>query len=155
MLLTLVSDPLRWSVGDPHADRSKTRLELSFCGRGRPLASPARDCLPNCQEETVAKPTCPALRLAPASATLAECRSILRSDTHRMLAFLGNRCVVNHQHGIVAADEPIRLNQQFGFHRRCIPDPSRNEVVQLIALAERKLPSHRLDALAIARADQP
>src|SRR5262249_19600568 len=30
MLLTLVPDPLRWSVGDPHADSSKTSLELSF-----------------------------------------------------------------------------------------------------------------------------
>ncbi len=31
MLLTLVPDPLRWSVGDPHANSSKTSLELSFC----------------------------------------------------------------------------------------------------------------------------
>src|SRR6266568_2149549 len=30
MLLTLVPDPLRRSVGNPHADRSKTSLELSF-----------------------------------------------------------------------------------------------------------------------------
>jgi len=30
MLLALVPDPLRWSVGDPHADCSKTSLELSF-----------------------------------------------------------------------------------------------------------------------------
>ena len=30
MLLTLVPNPLRWSVGDPHADSSKTSLELSF-----------------------------------------------------------------------------------------------------------------------------
>ena len=30
MLLALVPDPLRRSVGDPHADRSKTSLELSF-----------------------------------------------------------------------------------------------------------------------------
>jgi hypothetical protein len=30
MLLTLVPDPLRWPVGDPHADSSKTSLELSF-----------------------------------------------------------------------------------------------------------------------------
>lgn len=29
-MLTLVPDPLRWSVGDAHADRSKTRLELPF-----------------------------------------------------------------------------------------------------------------------------
>ena len=30
MLLALVPDPLRWSVGDSHANRSKTRLELSL-----------------------------------------------------------------------------------------------------------------------------
>ena len=30
MLLALVPDPLWWSVGDPHADSSKTSLELSF-----------------------------------------------------------------------------------------------------------------------------
>src|SRR5262249_35562475 len=30
MLLTLVPNPLRWSVGDPHANSSKTSLELSF-----------------------------------------------------------------------------------------------------------------------------
>jgi len=30
MLLTLVPDPLRRSVGNPHADCSKTSLELSF-----------------------------------------------------------------------------------------------------------------------------
>ena len=30
MLLTFVPDPLRWSVCNPHADSSKTSLELSF-----------------------------------------------------------------------------------------------------------------------------
>src|SRR6266581_1542111 len=30
MLLALVPDPLRWSVGDPNPDSSKTSLELSF-----------------------------------------------------------------------------------------------------------------------------
>src|SRR5262249_29751313 len=29
-LLALIPDPLRWSVCDPHAGRSKTSLELSF-----------------------------------------------------------------------------------------------------------------------------
>jgi hypothetical protein len=48
---------------------------------------------------------------------LAQRRSILRSDTHRMRAFLGYRGVVDHQHGITAADELIRLNQQFCFRR--------------------------------------
>ena len=40
MLLTLVPDPLRWSVGDPHADNSKMSLELSF------LSSAPTDVLP-------------------------------------------------------------------------------------------------------------
>src|SRR5215207_6035790 len=30
MLLPLVSDPLRWSIGDPHADGGETSFELSF-----------------------------------------------------------------------------------------------------------------------------
>ncbi len=38
MLLPLVPDPLRWSVGEPHADRSKTGLELSL-GAGTPTNS--------------------------------------------------------------------------------------------------------------------
>ena len=86
---------------------------------------------------------------------LAQRRSILRGDTHRMRALLGYRGIVDHQHGIAAADEPVRLNQQFCLHRRRIPDPGRNEVVQLIVVAKRKPLRHRLNALAIARADQP
>src|SRR3974390_1588499 len=73
----------------------------------------------------------------------------------RMRALLGYRGVIDHQHGIVAADEPIRLNKQFCLHRRRIPDPGRNEVGQLIIVAKCKPLSHRLNALAIARADQP
>src|SRR5258708_7417434 len=38
---------------------------------------------------------------------LAQRRSILRSDTYRMRAFVGYRGVVDHQHGIAATDEPI------------------------------------------------
>src|SRR6266480_5400548 len=72
-----------------------------------------------------------------------------------MRAFLGYRSVVDHQHGIAAPDEPIRLDKQFGLHRRCIPDPGRNEVVQLIVFAKRKPLRHRLNALAIAGTDQP
>jgi hypothetical protein len=72
-----------------------------------------------------------------------------------MRALLGNRGVVGHQHGIAAADQPIRLNKQFCLHRRCIPDPGGNEVVQLIIFAKRKPLRHRLNAFAIARADQP
>src|SRR5438445_4385989 len=41
---------------------------------------------------------------------LAQRRSILPGDTNRMRAFLGYRGVVDHLHGIAAADQPIRLN---------------------------------------------
>ncbi len=72
-----------------------------------------------------------------------------------MRALLGNRGVVNHQHGIAAADEPIRLSKQLCLHRRRIPDPVGNEVVQLVIFAKCKPLRHRLNALAIAGADQP
>jgi len=50
---------------------------------------------------------------------------------------------------------PICLNKQFYLHRPCIPDPGRNEVVQLIVVAKRNPLRHRLNAFAIARTDQP
>src|SRR4051812_5455675 len=71
-----------------------------------------------------------------------------------MRALLGYRSVVDHQHGIAAADEPIRLDKQFCLHRRRIPDSSSNEVMQLIIFAKREPLGHRLNALAIARTDQ-
>ena len=86
---------------------------------------------------------------------LAERRGILRSDAHRMPALLGYRGVVDHQHGIAAADQPVRLNKQFCLQRRRIPNPGSNEVVQLIIVAERKPLRHRRNALALAGADQP
>jgi hypothetical protein len=55
-----------------------------------------------------------------------------------MRTLLGNRGVVDHQYSIAAADEPIRLNKQFCLHRRRIPDPGGNEVVQLVIFAKRK-----------------
>ena len=56
-----------------------------------------------------------------------------------MPAFLGYCGVVDHQHGIAAADQPIRLNKQFRLHRPRIPDTGPNEVEQLIVLAKPKL----------------
>jgi hypothetical protein len=71
-----------------------------------------------------------------------------------MRAFLGYRGVVDHQHGIAAAHQLIRLNQQFRFHRPGIPDPGRDEVVQLIVITKCNPLRHRLNALAVARTDQ-
>ena len=66
--------------------------------------------------------------------------------------FLGYRSVVNHQHRIVTADKPIRLDKQFCF-QSFIPDPGGNEVVQLIAFAEREPFRHRRNAFAVAGTD--
>src|SRR5262249_19691513 len=44
---------------------------------------------------------------------------------------------------------------QFRLHRPRIPDPGRNEVVQLIVFAKPKPLRHRLNALTSARTDQP
>ncbi len=72
-----------------------------------------------------------------------------------MRSFLGYRGVVDHQHGIGTADELIRLNQQLCLHRHRIPDPGRDEVVQLIIVTKCNPLRHRLNALAVARTDQP
>src|SRR5262249_23143064 len=72
-----------------------------------------------------------------------------------MRTFLGYCSILHHTLGIAPAYEPVCLYEQFGFHRRCVPDPGRNEVMQLIACAERKPLRHRLNALAVARTDQP
>jgi hypothetical protein len=69
---------------------------------------------------------------------LAQRRGVLRRNPHRMRALLRYRSVVDHQNGVVAANKPIRLNQQFCLHRRRIPDTGSNEVVQLIIVTNRK-----------------
>src|SRR5256885_2162243 len=48
----------------------------------------------------------------------------------------------------------LRLNQQFCLHRPGIPNPGRNEVVQLIVVTKCNPLRHRLNALAVARTDQ-
>ncbi len=74
----------------------------------------------------------------------------LRQPVRALLRF----GIVNRHHGTTTPDELIRLDKQFRFHRRHIPDPGRNEVMQLIVFAKRKPLCHRLNALAIARANQ-
>ena len=86
---------------------------------------------------------------------LAERRGILRSDTNRTIALLRHRGVVDDQHRILAADEPIGLNEQFRLQWRRIPDAISDEMVQLVIVARRQPRRHRLHALAIARSNQP
>jgi hypothetical protein len=79
----------------------------------------------------------------------------LRADAHRMRALLGKRRVIDHQDGVGPADEPVGLGQEFGFQRRLIPRANRHEVMQLIVVGRRHPSGHRLQALALTRADQP
>jgi hypothetical protein len=72
-----------------------------------------------------------------------------------MLAFHRHRGVVDYQYRIAAADKPIRLNEQFSLQRRGILDTTSNKIVQLIIVVRRKTFRHWLNALAIARPDQP
>src|SRR5690348_4528039 len=69
--------------------------------------------------------------------------------------FLGIAVSSINKHGVTAADKLVRLNQQFCLHRPGIPDPGRDEVVQLIVVTTCNPLCHRLNALAIARTDQP
>src|SRR5258707_2674097 len=54
-----------------------------------------------------------------------------------------------------ATDELVGLNEQLRLQRRSIPNASRNKMMQLIIITRRKPLRHRLNALAIARPDQP
>ena len=67
---------------------------------------------------------------------------------------LGNRGIVNHQHGIAAPDELVRFNNQFRLQRSRVPDACSNKMGQLIMIPRRKPPRHRLNTLAIAGTDQ-
>src|SRR5262249_44020439 len=71
-----------------------------------------------------------------------------------MRTFLGYRSIIDHQHGIAAADEPVCLDKQFGFHSRSVPDPGAKKGLKWTAWAGRKPLRHRLNALAVARTDQ-
>ena len=86
---------------------------------------------------------------------LAQSAGILRADADRMRALLGQRRVVDHQDGVGPADEPVGLGQEFGFQRRLVPRADRHEVVQLIVVGRSHPSRHRLQALALAGADQP
>src|SRR5690242_14502134 len=71
-----------------------------------------------------------------------------------MRTLLEHRRVVDHQHGVSAADELICLNKQFCLHRSPVPHPGRDKVVQLVIGAKRNTLGHRLNALAVAWTDQ-
>src|SRR6516225_4109654 len=134
---------VRYSAGTP-ARSNRSRLLVQLSGRNSRNASMTG----TSPRESVSDTRVWQLAVLPSAeaycaATPTEC-----------VPFLGSG-VVDHQHGIAAADQPIRLNKQFRLHRPRIPDPGRNEVVQLIVFAKPKPLRHGLNALTSARTDQP
>ena len=86
---------------------------------------------------------------------LAERRGVLRRDPDRMRPLLRQRRVVDDKNCAGAPDQLVRLDREFLFQRRFVPDAARNEMMQLVVVAGRPSRRHRLDALAVARPNQP
>jgi hypothetical protein len=92
----------------------------------------------------------PALHRARASETptfgnwpFAKSRCILSRDTDRVFALLRQRGIVDNQHRIIAADQPVGLIEQLALQRSRIPNAISDEMVQLIVFARRKALRYR------------
>ncbi len=129
-------------------------------GNVRPLASSFVGC-PRLREEQ-SQPDCDgrfvtrqghrhehlAIRL------LAQSPAILMRYSHRQLALLGDRRVVDDEVGIVAADEGISFCGEHILDRPRVPLRGGDEVVNLLEVVGCNASGHRLDTLAIARRQQ-
>ena len=85
---------------------------------------------------------------------LAQLPTILPRHPHRESALLRQRRVVDHQHRLRTADHPVRLLRQHRPQRAVIPGRAGDEVLQLVVPAQSQLQRHRLQAFALARAEQ-
>jgi hypothetical protein len=79
----------------------------------------------------------------------------LRGNADRVLALLRHGRVIDHQHGIAAADELVSLNEKLCLQRSRVPHASSDEMVQPVIVTRRKPLGHGRNALAITRPDQP
>ena len=79
----------------------------------------------------------------------------MRRDTDRVAPLLGQCGIVDNQPGIFTADLSVGFGKQRHFQRRGVPDTTCNEMVQLVVADVASACRHRLNALAITRADQP
>ena len=79
----------------------------------------------------------------------------MRRDANRMRPLLRQRRVIDDKDCIDAPDQLVRLDREFLFQQRFVPHAARNEMMQLVVVARRPSRRHRLDALAVARPNQP
>ena len=66
---------------------------------------------------------------------LAERRGVLRRDPDRMRPLLRQRRVVDDKDCAGAPDPLVRLDREFLFQQRFVPDAARNEMMQLVVVA--------------------
>ena len=79
----------------------------------------------------------------------------MRRDPDRMRPFLRQRRVIDDKDCAGAADQLVSLDREFLFQQRLVPHAARNEMMQLVVVARRPSRRNRLDALALARPNQP
>lgn len=75
-------------------------------------------------------------------------------DTNRGLPLLRERRVINDLPGLATANQGIRLSPQRRLQRRAVPKPRTDEMVEPVIAERFGACRHRLDALAIAGANQ-
>jgi hypothetical protein len=86
---------------------------------------------------------------------LTEAAAVLAGDADRALALLRQGGVVDHQHRVRRADERVRLLDQEAAQRRVVPGRAGDEVLELVVALQPEPGRHRLQALALAGAEQP
>jgi hypothetical protein len=85
---------------------------------------------------------------------LAELAAVLALDPDRVLALLDQSGVVDHQHRVRPADQPVGGLHQLVLPRGRCPGRGRDEGMELLRVTRRHPRRHRLDALAFAGPDQ-
>jgi hypothetical protein len=86
---------------------------------------------------------------------LAQGAAVLPRHADRALALLRQGGVVDHQHRVRPADERVRLLDQEPAQRRVVPGGAGDEVLELVVASQPEPGRHRLQALALAGAEQP
>ena len=76
------------------------------------------------------------------------------SHADRVRALLGQRRVIDDQHGLWPAEKVIGFGEEFALERGRVPQAIADEMMQLVIVGRGHAGGDRLDALALARPDQ-
>lgn len=84
-----------------------------------------------------------------------ELPSVLAHHAHGVPPLFEERGVVDDQHCLRPAHQPLGLAREYALHWRRVPVRAGDEVVQLGVVRGRDARRHRLDTLPVAGAEQP